>query len=371
MLDAMRPFHPRLRVLSDKDHPRRLNIESDVPERAHAITAWTGAPFVAMALGVGQLLEPLTGSLVAAGLPILAALIVAVAWLALPALSVRLRIGGDALEIQRGSGPVTHFLPEEIASVHLVAGSPPHLLAPWRLGDRVVEIVPVRGEPVRVALAEASQARALASGLAALLRTPLRDDTPEAEAAFCLQQALLAAGSLSAAPDPPEGFRLRASLDRGWLVLSVPGRSTSVAGAVTLAAIGAALFVGPALVGAWPQLAGSTWPSLGLTVAAVAWLGAVTFTVSRWQQRAALAVSPLGVRIVEPRLGRSPRPVQMVAPVKAFAGSGSFELRGEARLRLRTSARPADVAWACRAITALAGRPLGTPAPTQARQPAD
>ena len=355
----MRPFKPHLRVTSDPRHPRRLGIASDVPLRAHAIAVWAGVPFVALAFGLGQILEPVAGSLIAAALPVTAIVLVTVAWVALPALKVGMTLGTDLVEVQRGSAPPVRLLAEEVASVRLSASAPPNFLAPWRLGDRHVELVPTRGDALAVAVADASQARALATGISALLKAPLRDDTPEAEAAYCLQQALLAAGSLSAAPDPPEGLRLRASLERGWLVLSVPTRSTGRAGVVALAGVGGLLLVAPTVIAAWPVLAMSAWASVALSIASVAWLLAFCIAVSRSQQRSALAVSPLGVRVASPRLGRSPQPVQLVAPVQAIAGHDGFELHGEAHLRLNTSASAADVAWACGAITALAGRPLG------------
>ena len=190
------------------------------------------------------------------------------------------------------------------------------------------------------------------------MNAPLRDDTPEAEAAFCLQQALLAMGRFDSAPAPPEGFQLRAALERGWLVLELPAGSPTRASRLALVVMGALLLVAPLMLGAWPDLERSVPLAAALTLGALCWLAGVVIALQRAHRPTAVAASPLGVRITRGRLLGLPQTVTLPPPVAVRRRGARIELVSGARIVVEVGASIRDVTWAAEAIESLSGRPL-------------
>lgn len=345
----MRPFLPHLRLRSDAEG-RRLVVESDVLRRSHAVVLAAGSAAVAAALAHSAALPQGAAAAVAGGTLAVAI----VAWLALPSMTLRTFVASDGVEIRRRRrrAPEAVVRPGDVMSVRLGAPSRRRGAAPWRLSDRQVEIVTVARAHV-IAITDAEPARALAQGLARALSAPLRDDTPEAECASCLQQALLAMGRIDAAAPPPEGTRLRASHVRGWLVVEIPG-AASRGTVAALALTGIAISAGPM---GHALDAPSPWLAAGLLAASLAWLAAATLWLLRTRSHV-VAASPLGVRFTRFRAFGSGASVHLAPPVAAASRGGRIDLRSEGRVELRTGARDEDAAWMRDAIAELAGRPL-------------
>lgn len=367
MLSAMRPFTPRLRLHRDRQRPDRLVLSSDVPLRAHALTLSVGAAAVVMAHGIGQLLAPFGGLLVQVAAPLIGLALAAGAWLSLPSLAVTTRIGPGLVELRRArrKEPVARLLTEEILAVRLSAARPHAGAASGRLADRQVQLVTQDGNET-VAIAGPAEARALAQGLSSIVKAPLRDDTPEAEATFCLQQALLAMDRYEAAPEPPEGFRIRATLEKGWLLLELPGRGPGAASRAALVAIGIFLLVAPSLLSAFPALENSVPLAVGLACAALGWLAAIVLAVRRTHRVTALAASPLGVKVSRGRMFGT-ETISLPPPVSARRSGSRLVLTGDARLVVDAGASERDLQWAAEAIESLSGQPLVPRGPGAAR----
>lgn len=368
MLSGMRPFSPHLRLHRDRRDPNRLILRSDVLLRVHARVLAAGAALVVLGHGAGQLLAPLGGAVQVAA-PLIALILAVGAWLALPSLVVTTHLSRDLVELRRARRrtPVARLLREEILAVRLSAMPQGAAAAPWRLGDRQVELVTAEGHET-MAIAGARDARALAKGLSTAMDAPLRDDTPEAEAEFCLQQALLSMGSLDDAAEPPEGLRLRAGLEKGWLILELPGRGPGRATLALLMLSGGLLLFAPPLLALMPAYEDSLGVALGLSLAAACWLACIVVTVLRSHRPTALAASPLGVRISRGRLFGA-ESITLPPPVSARREGARLTLTSGARIVVESSTVTRDLAWAAEAINSLAGRPLVPERPVLHRAP--